>query len=157
MRAATSVQGPSILGIYSCPETGSGRAYEDQVIACLTAWADKLTSGDTIVAGDFNIGHALGRTVPNAWVTRAHALWTELGLVSAYHFWFKEDLTVPTRATHFWTYKQEHGWHIDYVLIHRSRLEQLQAVTVGSYEEWIRAGAAARSDHVPIIVDIDWR
>lgn len=145
----------SILGLWSCPEHGGGRAYEDEVLATLNAWGDELAAGDMIVAGDFNVGHAAGRTVDNAWVSRAHALWTELGLVSAYHVFYSEEIGSSSRATHFHTYNVNRPWHIDWVLLHRSRLPQLRSVSVGTYEEWTAPDSRARSDHVPVIVDLD--
>jgi endonuclease/exonuclease/phosphatase family metal-dependent hydrolase len=154
--AARTDQQLSILGVWSCPEGSGGRAYEDEVIATLTAWSDELAAGDMVVAGDFNVGYATGRTTPNPWVHRAHTLWTELGLVSAYHTFYNQALGETNRPTHFNTYKRDRGWHIDWVLLHRSRISSLHSVTVGSYDDWTAAGVTARSDHVPVIVDFGY-
>jgi hypothetical protein len=146
----------SILGIWSCPEVaGGGRAYEDEVLATLSAWADDLAAGDMVVAGDFNMGHPTNPAGQKPWLSRAQALWTDIGLVSAYHVFTGEEISRATRATYYHQYQRAQGWHIDWVLIHRCRLPFLRSVTVGGYDEWTAAAAPARSDHVPVIVDLD--
>lgn len=154
--AASSSEGPTVVGIHSLPAGGSGRHYEDEVMACLLDWADHISGGDVIVAGDFNIGPDLTRPGKNSWLERAVALWSELGLVSAYHHFYDEGLLTPSRPTHYWRYKREAAWHIDYVLVHRSRIEQVRGVFIGGFDEWVATGSLCRSDHVPLIVDVDW-
>src|SRR5207302_1978941 len=85
-----------------------------------------------------------------------HTLWTELGLVSAYHTFYNQALGETNHPTDFHTYKRDRGWHIDWVLLHRSRISSLHSVTVGSYEAWPAAGVPAGSDHVPVIVDLGY-
>ena len=155
--AARNGSGLSVLGIWSCPESaGGGRSYEDEVIATLTAWRDELENGDMVVAGDFNVGYATGRVSPKPWVRRAQTLWTDLGLVSAYHSFYGREPGDTDEPTHFFTYNRDRGWHIDWILLHRSRIAALRSVTVGGFDDWTAPGAPARSDHVPVIVDLDW-
>ncbi len=45
------------------------------------------------------------------------------------------------------------GWHIDYVLMHREQLHRVRNVELGDFWEWVASG---RSDHVPLIIDLDW-
>ena len=83
----------------------------------------------------------------------ARALWESLGLVSLYHAFFNEPFGAASRSTYFHRRTASVGWHIDYVLIHESRLESVLNAEVGSYEDWVATGL---SDHVPLIVDLDW-
>lgn len=151
--AAETDGGPAILGIWSCPQRPGRRRYVDEVVATLTTWSDRITAGDMIVAGDLNVGPALGRPTDLSALEVARACWESLGLVSAYHAVTAEHLATPSRATYFHRRRPDEGWQIDYVLVPRARREAIRHVTVGSFDAWVAAGY---SDHVPVVVDLDW-
>ncbi len=151
--AAQPEFGPAVLGIWSCPDRPGGDAYADEVVATLDAWGDVLVRGEMIVAGDFNVGFAVGRSTVHPRLARVQAAWEALGLVSAYHAFTGEDFSVPSQATYFHRDNRAEGWHIDYVLVPQARLGGLRQVAVGVYDDWIGKG---RSDHTPIVVDVDW-
>jgi len=144
--------GPSILGIWSCPEGTADIEYGLQVIASLDAHAYDLARGDVIVAGDFNVGQSLGTGQPGM-VEPVRRRWEELGLVSVYHALREEPVGQATVATHFHKRKRESAFVVDYVLIHESRLSRVDDVQVGTYGDWVATGL---SDHVPIVVDLHW-
>ena len=153
--AAKTEAGLTVIGIYVNPlPRGSGDRCEDEVLATLAAWAEEIRGGDVVVAGDLNIGHAIGHKTEKPWISRAHAAWTDLGLVSAYHHSYGVELGAETHATHFHQYRPEAGWHIDFVLVPSTRLADLRSVKVGDYATWTAAGATARSDHVPMIIEL---
>ncbi len=70
------------------------------------------------------------------------------------HHAYSVDLGAETHATHFHRYRREAGWHIDFVLLPSARLADLRSVEVGDHSTWTAAGAPARSDHVPVIIDL---
>jgi hypothetical protein len=150
---AHSDGGPSVLAIWSCPSERRAAAYAEQVIRSLDAHADLLVEGRVLVAGDFNVGQAMSDGNYTDWVAPVRERWESLGLVSVYHSFFHEPIGQATRATYYHQCHQNQGFHIDYVLIHRSRLPSVKAVAVGTFEEWVASGL---SDHVPIVVDLDW-
>jgi hypothetical protein len=151
--AAQIPKGPALLGVWSRPPKPGMIAYGAQVIASLNAYADLLTDGNMIVAGDFNIGQPAGGVAGKDGSAAARTLWESFGLISLYHAFFNEPFGAATRSTYFHQRKASAGWHIDYVLIHHSRLCRVMDVQVGSHQDWVATGL---SDHVPLIVDLDW-
>ena len=151
--AASLADGPSVLGLWSRPPRPSAGAYRAQVVASLDAYADLLDAGDMIVAGDFNIGQPAQGLAGSDGGSVARTRWEELGLVSVYHAFHGEPFGAASRSTYFHQRKEAAGWHIDYVLIHRSRMDRVRDVHVGTFQDWVAPG---HSDHVPLIVDLDW-
>jgi exodeoxyribonuclease-3 len=151
--AAQIADGPAVLGVWSRPPKPGVLTYGAQVIASLNVYADLLTAGNMIVAGDFNIGQPAGSLAGNDGSAAARTLWESLGLVSLYHAFFNEPFGGATRSTYFHRRKASAGWHIDYVLIHHTRLSRVTELQVGSHEDWVGTGL---SDHVPLIVDFNW-
>lgn len=151
--AADTDGGPAVLGLWSAPSDPGAAAYGEQVVRSLEAYADLLAAGEMIVAGDFNIGQFVPAKETKDWTLRARAQWESLGLVSAYHAFTKEPFGSASRATHYHRRKQDQPFHIDYVLVPAARVGSINSVEIGSYEDWVAAGW---SDHVPVIIDLDW-
>ncbi len=103
--------------------------------------------GDVVVAGDFN--------APIASTHRAHAenvaLLAQHGLVSAYDATRDED--EPIEPTYYHQMREDQPFHIDHVFVPQTWTRGL-SMTVGRYAEWV---SSKRSDHVPLIADIDLR
>lgn len=144
---------PDLLGIWSRPTNPSGSTYAASVVATLSAWADVLAGGQMLVAGDFNVGFPIAREGRTRHARQLVRAWEALGLVSVYHSFFDVQMGEESRATFFDERRRELGWHIDYVLIHREQLHRVRNVELGDFWEWVASG---RSDHVPLIVDLDW-
>lgn len=151
--SAVPEHGPTVLGIWSCPAEKGAAAYGAQVIRSLDAHAERIVLGDVIVAGDFNVGQGISGVTSKDWTATVRERWESLGLVSVYHSYFAEPLGQATRATYFHQRHLDRGFHIDYVLLHESRLECVKRVVVGDFDKWVASGL---SDHVPIFVDLDW-
>jgi Endonuclease/Exonuclease/phosphatase family len=145
--------GPEILGVWSRPPRPSGATYATSVVSTLRAWADQLARGRMLVAGDFNVGFPIGRDGGSLYAKRVARAWEAIGLVSVYHSYFEVEMGHESRATFFDKRRRTLGWHIDYVLVHRDLAHRIRNVEVGDFWEWVLTG---RSDHVPLIVDIDW-
>jgi endonuclease/exonuclease/phosphatase family metal-dependent hydrolase len=101
----------------------------------------------TIVLGDFNQS---ARYKGDGWTT-LQKLMDGLGLVSAFHSHFGEDFGQETRATHYHQLRQDKPFHLDYCFLPRDWARYIAHVSVGTYDEW-----NGISDHVPLIVDIDF-
>lgn len=155
--AAEVPDGPIVLGVWTWFRPGAARrgAYVDSLVATLDSWADEIRSGRVIVAGDFNTGIALGRGPLDAKFSRASETWEAMGLLSAYHHHFDEPVDGPTQATHYFLGHEHRTFHIDYILIPKTKIAAIRGVDVGTYAAWCAPNAAARSDHVPVIVDLD--
>ncbi|HWE55918.1 MAG TPA: endonuclease/exonuclease/phosphatase family protein [Acidimicrobiales bacterium] len=151
--AANLDGGPGVLGIWSRPPVPGAANYAASVAATLSAWADELAEGTMVVAGDFNVGFPIGRDGRTRYARQLVRLWSELGLVSVYHHFFDTEMGQESRPTFFDERRRQLGWHIDYVLIHRDQVARVRGVELGDYWEWVESG---RSDHVPLIVDLDW-
>jgi hypothetical protein len=151
--AAALVGGPDILGIWSRPPHPSGAGYAASVTATLSAWADVLANGHMVVAGDFNVGFPIAREGQTRYARKLVRTWEGLGLASVYHSFFDVEMGQESRATFFDERRRELGWHIDYTLIHRDQLHRVRNVELGDYWEWVATG---HSDHVPLIIDLDW-
>lgn len=151
--AAATSGGPAVLGVWSAPSDAGAAAYSAQVVRSLDAYADLLTAGEMIVAGDFNIGQHIPAREARDWTLKARARWESLGLVSAYHAFTGEPFGSATTATYYHRRKQDQPFHIDYVLVPADRLSSLRGVDIGTYDDWV---ASRRSDHVPVIIDLDW-
>jgi endonuclease/exonuclease/phosphatase family metal-dependent hydrolase len=151
-RFCAGLTGPGVglLGIWSAPEPPV--RYGQEVIAILQANAAWISTGEVVVAGDFNIdadgvgnGHAGA-----ALFAQLAELMGELGLVSAYHTHTGETFGQESAMTHFHRRNPHAGFHIDYCLIPASWEERLVRVEVGAPAEWL-----GLSDHMPLIVDLD--
>ena len=145
--------GPDILGVWSRPPTPNAANYAANVIATLTTWADVLTEGRMLVAGDFNVGFPIARDGRSRYARQVARTWEGLGLVSLYHYFFDVRMGQESRRTFFDERRRNLGWHIDYVLMHREQLHRVRNVELGDFWEWVASG---RSDHVPLIIDLDW-
>lgn len=100
----------------------------------------------TVIMGDFN---------DNASYKSGHwrqllDLLRPLGLVSAYHEYFREPCGSESRPTHFFTGKETSPFHLDYCFVPQDWAPRIRIVEVGTYSAWHSV-----SDHAPLIVDLD--
>ena len=119
----------------------------------LSRYRDFLTSGPSIVGGDFNNNAIWDRP---GWrinhMTKVRLL-SQLGLTSAYHELRREAHGHETTPTLYWPDRTKDGptYHIDYVFIPDDCFAAPVNLTVGSFDDWCGNGL---SDHVPIAVDL---
>lgn len=104
-----------------------------------------LTHGPVVLAGDFN--------APTAATLAAHAdnvqRLKEHHLVSAFTATRRANALLD--PTYYRWLREEHPFHIDHVFVPEAWANELQ-MTIGGYHEWV---ASRRSDHVPLLIDID--
>ena len=100
------------------------------------------------MCGDFNSN----ATFDHARKVRNHSAvvkrLADKNMVSAYHAFFKEEQGAETKKTHFWLYKKERRFHIDYIFVPSDWASRITNLKVGTYRKWRPV-----SDHVPIIAD----
>src|SRR5208282_5112801 len=93
-------------------------------------------SRPVVMCGDFNSN----ATFDHARKLRNHSavvkLLADKNMVSAYHAFFKEEQGEETKKTHFWQYKKEHRFHIDYIFVPSHWASRITNLQVGTYRKW---------------------
>jgi hypothetical protein len=108
-----------------------------------------LLDGPAVVIGDFNSNAIWNDQSPSANhddIVRALA---QRGLESAYHTHLSEPHGKEAFATHYWQWKREQPFHLDYCFIPVIWRSELRSVSVGGYQDWENS-----SDHRPVVVDL---
>jgi hypothetical protein len=133
----------NLLAVWTWPAPSYIKAFMNG----LAAYAALLTSGETVVAGDFN-GNP-GYDKPGArikWSTTFNEL-HEAGLVSAYHHAHSVPFGKEEHATHHFLRKPDRPFHIDFCFVPRTWAKKQLEVSVHSGPEW-----RSLSDHFPVSV-----
>jgi hypothetical protein len=117
----------------------------------LTACQALMETQPTVLLGDFNSNAIWDHQHPqdrshSALVTRLR----ELGLVSAYHSHFAEAHGKESRPTFYLYRHAARPDHLDYCFLPQAWAEQVVSVQIGEHGEW-----AGRSDHVPVVVEVE--
>jgi endonuclease/exonuclease/phosphatase family metal-dependent hydrolase len=144
---AATVAGPvsfTALGIWS-----RGPRYVDDVMRTLKAYDRVLRAGPTVVMGDLNSGSDLTREQsPSKGHARIVTALADLGLVSAYHTFHQVQHGCERHPTYRHQHNPAKPWHIDFCFVPANW--NLLDVEVLDGKEW-----RARSDHLPLKVDVD--
>lgn len=130
------------------------RPYGQGVQTAIETYRSQLSAGPSVVAGDFNQNSAWdARNRPRNHTNTVEML-GELGLISAYHHYFRRPQGRERHYTHYWRGQPESepGFHIDYCFLPEGWLEGPTKVKVGTYAKWIASGL---SDHVPLVVEVE--
>jgi endonuclease/exonuclease/phosphatase family metal-dependent hydrolase len=113
-------------------------------------WEERIAAQPTVILGDFNANACWdGEHPQDRNFSALAARLTKLGLVSAYHAFFREEFSSETRPTFFLYRHRDKPFHLDYCFIPRAWLPRLRKVTVGRHATW--SGA---SDHMPLVIDL---
>jgi exodeoxyribonuclease III len=110
--------------------------------------SDFCKQDDLVVAGDFNNNPQWDRPDgPNNMQLIAQEL-MKRGLVSLYHRTEGLEFGAEVRAT-YWQYRNRtKAYHIDYVFVPTTWLENLVSFEIGNFEDW-----KGFSDHAPLIAE----
>lgn len=100
----------------------------------------------TVVLGDFNQNASFKGS---NWKDLKEIA-DSLGLVSAYHHFFREPFGSETRPTYFHRGAKASAFHLDYCFVPSDWAAHISSVEVGQHADW-----CTLSDHVPLIVDLD--
>jgi endonuclease/exonuclease/phosphatase family metal-dependent hydrolase len=142
---AATVTGPlsfSALGIWS-----RGPRYAADVMRTLEAYHRVLRSGPAVVMGDLNSGSNLTREQPSKGHAHILAALADAGLVSAYHAFHQVDHGNERHPTYRHQRNPAKPWHIDFCFVPATW--KVLDVEILDGKEW-----AARSDHLPLMVDV---
>lgn len=137
------------LGVWTIPLTGRGDGYVAAAKGIVERHNEFLSSGRSLIGGDFNVS---GKTALKELTVFIRDLENRFGVVSAYHHYFDIPVGQEPHGTLWWLGRETAPFHCDFVFVPKSW--QLNKVEVGTFEQWGSAGAAARSDHAPLIVDV---
>jgi hypothetical protein len=121
--------------------------YVRRMHVALDRYGDFITSGDTLVVGDFNsdtIWDDLHR--PNHHSALVARL-ADLGLTSVYHALRGEHHGGETLPTYFYWRRHDRAFHIDFLFAPTAWIGAETTIHVGTFDDWISA-----SDHVPLVV-----
>ncbi|HEU4556544.1 MAG TPA: endonuclease/exonuclease/phosphatase family protein [Longimicrobium sp.] len=136
----------TLLAVWALPLRGS---YVRAVCLGIDALAGLISSGPTVVTGDFNANPFFDRKRVQWTYATIEARLHALGLASAYHAFHGEAPGQESRATYYHMWRQDLAYHLDYCFVPRDWLPLLNRVDVGGWEEW-----KGRSDHRPVIVEM---
>jgi len=124
--------------------------YVKGVIRAVEIYRNLFTQYRTVLAGDLNSNAIWDSSNP---VDHNHSvlvnMLSELGLVSSYHFFFREAHGHEKRFTQYFLWKEQKPYHIDYCFIPKQWAPDVQRVEIGSYAEWKNY-----SDHRPLLVEV---
>jgi endonuclease/exonuclease/phosphatase family metal-dependent hydrolase len=144
------VSGPvdfTLVAVWILPTRGS---YVRTMLHGIEALRDLISSGPAVVIGDYNANPVFDAKRARLNYAAIESLLGDLGLASAYHAFHAERAGEESRATYYHMWRRDLAYHLDYCFVPRDWLPSVTAVEVGSFEEW-----EGRSDHRPVIVDLD--
>lgn len=124
-----------------------GLSKESNILTATARYRDFLTGGNAIFVGDLNDNIIWDKKTKPGFAQAIESL-AGLGLHSVYHAHSGEAAGQETLATHYFRWKREQPYHIDYCFAPESWISRLTSVTVGRHDDWI-----ALSDHSPVVVD----
>jgi endonuclease/exonuclease/phosphatase family metal-dependent hydrolase len=141
-----------VLGVWTVP-FAAGR-WPSRYMRCLDALLARfdpfLSQGETILAGDLNCS---AQSDPDSFPELLEEISQRYGLTSAYHHARGEPAGSESDMTLWWRGKRDAGFHCDLILVPEDW--DVDAVTIGSYEEW--GTGPNSSDHAPVTADLGRR
>ena len=142
------VTGPAdllVLAFWGLDPTWAGRSYAAQATELVRDIVSAIDE-PVVIAGDFNA--PIAKTLP------AHRVNVESlraqGLVGVFES-LRPGVDPTTVPTYFHRRKVDDPQHIDHVFVPSGWTSNAR-IDIGTYAEWVANG---RSDHVPVIVDVD--
>ena len=120
--------------------------YVEAVIRAVELYRNLFTEYPTVLAGDLNSNsiwdaqHTAGQSH-----TALVEILFQLGLVSSYHYFHREEHSKEKLPTYYFQWKEQRPFHIDYCFIPAKWAPHLRLVEVGSYSD-----RKESSDHRPL-------
>lgn len=139
-----------LLAVWTVAEKG-GLSYAAQFADVLETWAPSIRTEATVIAGDLNTS-AQG---PSSSDHRRNVERAEqLGLESSYHRFHGVDLGDEADMTLRWIGPggRERRYHCDLVFVPQRWAPAVRSVEAGAWDTWV---LSKRSDHAPVVVDVD--
>ena len=144
------VTGPlafTVVGVWTQPEPSD----VEHLLRGIDALRPHLPEGPLVVMGDFNSNTRWDRpgTPQKNHARLVQTLAEEFGLHSAYHYVHGVEHGQERHPTHYFQFREDQPFHIDYVFVPREWADRLTRVDVGTFEDW------PTSDHRPLLVELD--
>lgn len=125
--------------------------YVRSILHGLDHYRQFLLSRPSMVVGDFNSHSRWDNQSRKAnHSILVERLMREFGLVSAYHAFTERLGNISEAPTHYWQWKSNQPFHLDYCFIPEKWTTVLKTVDIEPYHEW-----AKESDHRPLTVDLE--
>lgn len=145
------VAGPTnflLIAVWSKGDRDS--PYIEGAVRAVELYRNLFNQYRTVLVGDLNSNAMWDSSHPSDLNHSALVkMLSELGLVSSYHFFYREAHGQERQPTYYFQWKEKRKFHIDYCFIPQEWAQHVQRVEVGSYAEW-----KDRSDHRPVLVEI---
>ena len=135
----------TLLAVWTWPAPTYVKAFTN----ALDAYAQIVSSGPTVIAGDFNGNPIYDKPRQLAKWGDAFQRLDELGLVSAYHRANQVAYGSEPAPTHHYLRKPDRPFHIDFCFIPKKWTSRNFAASIISDETW-----SSMSDHFPLVVDV---
>ncbi|HEY4839451.1 MAG TPA: endonuclease/exonuclease/phosphatase family protein [Candidatus Acidoferrales bacterium] len=147
------IDGPvplELFPVWACTSNRRAESYIGQVHLLLDILERANPNHSTIIAGDFNSNSIWdgGRRINNH--SAAVGRLRKLGMVSAYHAFFKQIQGAEKHPTFWFTKNKKKVYHLDYAFLSERLSAKLKRVEVGHHRDWL-----SFSDHAPILVELD--
>jgi len=141
-----------VLGVWAFNHRSKGRfkGQTDVTVQALKYYAPFLSQSEGIVAGDFNENAVWDKPRRPGGFTDIGELLDGLGLASAYHYFHQEDFGSESQSTYYYRKAIHMPYQIDYCFLPKDWLPRIRAVEVRP-TQWLKW-----SDHVPLVVDLDF-
>ena len=141
------IHGPTIFNLLMV-WTHAKMLYIEGMQQIIGDYSSFLKARPSVIIGDFNSSTNFDHLHKNFnHSTMVDLLLNEYGLVSAYHKKFSCNQGEELHPTHYYWWRKEKPFHIDYCFIPDTWI--IENMTIGNYEDWREL-----SDHRPLIVDI---
>lgn len=141
-----------LIAVWSFYNADSRNRHGNPMVHALEDFAPVLSAEHLVVAGDFNSPINFNEKGPSGFKTTNRELEAR-GLVNAYTSSTGELLGQASQPTFYLYYGMKFMHHIDHVYVPKTWTNGIR-VTCGDYETWVKSEARHRSDHVPVIVDV---
>jgi exonuclease III len=138
----------NLIAVWAMGHQDRKLSYIAQVFLAVEKYRDFIRQQDTVLIGDFNSNKQWDTTPRIGNHSNVVGALAAEDIFSVYHEYFREQQGEETQNTFFLYRKQDRGFHIDYCFVPGKWMNQIKAVSVGSYEEWGQV-----SDHSPLFVE----
>jgi exodeoxyribonuclease III len=140
----------TLIAVWSWVQVSNLQGYVSCVRNALSSHPEWFGHGPVVMAGDFNSNCRWDNLTEGGHTTLVAEL-AELGLVSGYHAYHREEQGAETNPT-FHLYRHlDKPFHIDYIFVPNEWADRVSKCEVGRPQQW-----TSHSDHCPIIIDIAW-
>lgn len=124
--------------------------YVEQIWKAIKHYDQLLSSGPTILTGDFNSNKIWDRPKRIGNHSEVVDKLTEKNIYSVYHKYQNQEQGKESHPTFYLQRKKEKPYHIDYCFASEDLYNKVKSFEIGSYENWI-----THSDHTPLIISFD--